>query len=148
MKVDEHVEAEMQRLYDHAVLDLCYVPLEAIDPTSHFKKAYNNCRSLHKHIEDIRCDKSLLSAHIIGISESRLCHMDDTNAYAIECFTMIRNDQFLNINAVRPPHGSVLYAKNGINIANSFSYSTKDLEFIVIESYLHLNDLQIVVVYK
>ena len=73
----------MQRLYDHAVLDLCYVPLDIIDATSHFKIAYNNCRSLHKHIEDIRCDKSLLSAHIVGISESKLCHMDDTNAYAI-----------------------------------------------------------------
>ena len=148
LKFDEHVEAEMQRLYDHAVLDLCYVPLDTIDATSHFKIAYNNCRSLHKHVEDIRCDKSLLSAHIIGLSESRLCHMDDTNSYAIEGFTMIRNDQSLNNNVVRPPHGSVLYAKNGINISKSFSYSTKDLEFIVIESHHHLIDLQIVVVYK
>ena len=61
---------------------------------------------------------------------------------------MIRNDQPLNNNAVRPPHGSVLYAKIGINTANSFCYSTKDLEFIVIESHHHLIDLQIVVVYK
>ena len=37
--------------------------------------------------------------------------MDDTNADAIEGFTMIRNDQPLNNNAVRPPHGSVLYVK-------------------------------------
>ena len=72
LKVDEHVEAEMHRLYDHAVLDLCYVPLKTNDETSHFKIAHNDCRSLHKHIEDIRCDKSLLSARIIGISESRL----------------------------------------------------------------------------
>ena len=80
LKADEQVETEMQRLYDYAVLDLCYIPLDTIDATSNSKIAYNNCRSLHKHIEDIRCDKSLLSAHIIGISESRLCHMDDTQA--------------------------------------------------------------------
>ena len=138
----------MQRLYDHTVLDLCYVSLDTKDATSHFKIAYNNCRSLHKHIEDIKCDKSLLSAHIVGISESRLCHLVDTKAYAIEGLTLIRNDQPLNNNVVRLPHGLVLYAKNGINIANSFFYSIKDLEFIVIESYHLLIDLQIVMGYK
>ena len=147
LKVDEHVETEMQRLYDHAVLDLCYVPLDAIDSNSHFKIAYNNCRSLHKHIEDIRCDKSLL-LYIIGISESRLCQTDDTNSYAIEGFTMIRNDQSPSNNIIRPPHGSVLYAKNDVTIVNSFSYNTKDLEFIIFDGHHHLIDLQIVVIYK
>ena len=83
LKVDEHVEEEMQRLYGQAVLDLCYVPLDTIDATSYFKIVYNNCRLLQKHIEGIICHESLLSAYIIGISESRLCQIDDTNAYAI-----------------------------------------------------------------
>ena len=54
LKVDEHVEIGMQRLYDHAGLDLCYIPLDTIDAISHFKIAYNNCRSLHKHINVTR----------------------------------------------------------------------------------------------
>ena len=41
---------------------------------------------------------------------SYFSHMDDTNAYAIEGFIIIRNDQPLNNNAVRPPHGSALTA--------------------------------------
>ena len=53
------------------MLDLCYVPFDTIDSKCHFKIAYNNCRSLHKHLEDIRHDRSILSAYVVGISESR-----------------------------------------------------------------------------
>ena len=94
LKVDERVEEEMQRLYGQAVLGLCFVPLDTIDATSYFKMVYNNCLSLHKHIEDIRCHESLLSAYIIGISESRLCQIDDTNAYAIEGFSTASKQQY------------------------------------------------------
>ena len=80
LKVDQQVEAEMKRLYDCAMLDLCYVPFDIIDSKFHFKIAYNNCRSLHKHFEDIRHDRSILSAHVVGISESRLCEKDDSNS--------------------------------------------------------------------
>ena len=61
---------------------------------------------------------------------------------------MIRNDQSPSSNIVRPPHGSVLYAKNDVTVVNSFSYNTEDLEFIIIDGHHHLIDLQIVVVYK
>ena len=61
---------------------------------------------------------------------------------------MIRNDQLQSNSTARPSHGSVLYAKNDVTIVNSFSYNTKDMEFIVVESHHHLIDLQIVVVYK
>ena len=49
---------------------------------------------------------------------------------------------------VSPPHGSVLYAENGVTVADSFSYNTEVLELIVIDSHHHLIDLQIIVVYK
>ena len=86
----------MQRLHDQAVLDLCYVPLDTWDATSYFKIPYNNCRLLHKHMKDTRCNESL-SAHIISISENRLCQINDTNVYAIEDLSVIR---MINFKAV------------------------------------------------
>ena len=49
LKVDEQVKMEMARLHDAAILQLCYNPLDSVSSLTHFKLAFNNCRSLNLH---------------------------------------------------------------------------------------------------
>ena len=146
-KVDQQVETEMTRLKNCAVLDLCYIPFDTIDLRSHFKIAYNNCRSLHKHIEDVRHDTSTLSAHMVGISESRLCEKDDSDSYLVEGFDMIRNDQQITY-LIRSSHGSAVYVRNDVTILKSYFYNSKELELTFIYCQHELISIQVVVVYK
>ena len=50
MALDDDVNVEMHRLRTEAVLELCYIPLYKTDPGK-IKIAFNNARSLHKHLE-------------------------------------------------------------------------------------------------
>ncbi|XP_053405183.1 uncharacterized protein LOC128558914 [Mercenaria mercenaria] len=49
--------------------------------------------SLHKHFEHVKADQNVLSAHIIGLAETRLCQTGLYDEYAIEGFHLLRNDQ-------------------------------------------------------
>ena len=123
LKVDQQVETEVTRLKNCTVLDLYYIPFDTIDLRSHFKIAYNNCRSLHKHVEDVRHDRSTVLAHVFGISESRLCEKDDSDTYLVKGFDMIRNDQEMRTALIRPSHGSAVYVRNDVMVLESFSYN-------------------------
>ena len=148
LSLDEHVHTEMKRLRDEAMLKLCYIPLNSIDSSSHFKVAFNNCRSLHKHIKDVSNDHNLLSAHIIGIAETRLLQNDDTINYNINGYHLIRNDQDTNTQANRPPHGLAIYVKDDVKIKSVFSFSSQKLEFTYMNVEHTLSEMQIVVLYK
>ena len=94
-----------------------------IDLRSHFKIAYNNCRSHNKYIEDVGHDRSILSAYVVGISVSRLCEKDGSDSYLVEDFDMIRNDQQMRTDLIRPSHGSAVYVRNDVTILKSYSYN-------------------------
>ena len=91
--MDEHVAEEIKRLKFETMLELCYTPLHTIDSSHHFKIVFNNCRSLHKHFEDILMDPNIQSAHIIGLSETRLVQRDSSSNYSMTGFKLLRNDQ-------------------------------------------------------
>ena len=148
LALDEQVHTEMKRFYDEAMLKLCYIPLDSVDSSSHFKVAFNNCRSLHKHIEDVRNDYNLLSAHVIGFAETRLHQNDDTIDYNIHGYRLIRNDQETNIQANRPSHGLAIYVNDDVGVTPVLSYSSQKLEFTSINIEHVLCEMQIVVLYK
>ena len=148
LKVDEQVEKEMQRLCENASLQLSYAPLDTISPLSHFKTAFNNCRSLHLHFEDIRYDQNLLSCHVIGLAETRLHHVDNSSDYQLDGFKLIRNDQKTNRTCYRPAHGLAIYVSNDVHVTSEISYSTKQLEFTLLKTRHSLTEMQIVVLYK
>ena len=145
-QLDSRVVTEMERLNNVAQLQLCYTPLDVIDSTAYFKVAFNNCRSLHKHIADVKADQNVLSAHVIAFAESRLCNRDLDTDYAMQGFTLIRNDQ--HSDSARPPHGLAVYIKNGTEIINSVNYSDEKVDF----SYVHIKfcsvEKHIIFVYK
>ena len=124
------------------------MPLDTIDAISHFKSIYNNCRSFHKHVRELKQHQSILSAHVIGLSKSRLCLKDDSRDYSIEGFNLVRNDQIMTSNLVRSSHGSVVYLRNDVDIDVKHKFNTNYLELTVIDCHHALIDMQVVVVYK
>ena len=80
--VNPHVAAEMEHLRNEHVLKLSVTPIYKTDQVS-FKLCYLNARSLHKHIDDIRHDFN---------SETRCMRSDNASMYAIDGYTLFRND--------------------------------------------------------
>ena len=73
--VSESVQEELQRLRTEAVLELCYKPLYSVG-NNLLKFVFNNVRSLHAHFLDVKEEPNIVSADVIGISESRLVSTD------------------------------------------------------------------------
>ena len=148
LTLDQQVKTEMDRLHSSAQLELCYVPLECIDSNLHFKVAFNNCRSLHRHFEDVKHDKGLLSMDIFALAETRLHKNDDNADYYINEYTLIRNDQATDTLSVRPPHGLAVYLRNDICISSQRLFSTTSTEFIYVNIVHGLTEQQFVALYK
>ena len=148
LKLDEQVEVEMERLRNTAGVQLSYISFEAVDSQTHFKLAFNNCRSLHLHFDDIKYDQNLLSSHIIGLAETRLHQFDNNCDYQLHGYKLVRNDQETNSMGHRPPHGLAVYVKNDVQITSEFLYTSRLLEFILLSAKCPLAEIQIVVLYK
>lgn len=89
----------MERLRIESELKLCYVPLESLDSDLHIKIAFNNCKSLHLHFDDVKNDQGLLSCDVFALAESRLTDTDISSDYQIESFTCLRNDKINTSNS-------------------------------------------------
>lgn len=66
LKLDDQVEREIKRLQEKAPVKLYYNLFYNVDANFHVKIAFNNCRSLHLHLEDIKDDRNLTSSHVFG----------------------------------------------------------------------------------
>ena len=148
LAVDDRVKDEMKRLRENASLKLCYEPLYLVEE-NRLKVAMNNARSYHKHFPDVSVDPNILAADVIGIMESRLCHVDENDTYRIHGYDIYRCDQQIQSRSGRPSHGLLLYVRNGFDCTEISQHSTNLLEFL----YCHLihplaGFLQLVLVYK
>ena len=81
--LDDGVNVKMHRLCTEAVLEICYVPLYKTDPGK-IKIAFNNARSLHKHVRDVEFEPNVLAADSIGFAETRFCRRDENVHYALK----------------------------------------------------------------
>ena len=88
-------------------MELCYFPLYKVDP-GRIKTAFNNARSLHKHIKDVEFEPNVLAADVIGFAESRLRKRVDNVQFALKRF---RLDDTEKESVNRPHHGLALYIK-------------------------------------
>ena len=59
---------------------------------------------------------------------------DDCNSYAFEGFAMMRNDQAMRNDSIRPSHGSAVYVRNDVTVLKFYSYNSKELELTYIDS--------------
>ena len=128
--LDERVTSEMQRLRTEAALELCYVPLYKIDPCK-IKTAFNNARSLHKHLKDIEAEPNVLAADVIGFAETRLCQRDEDTDFTLKGFALIRLDETGSPESVhRPHHGLALYIKTCFEVKKLVKLCCSSFEFI------------------
>ena len=128
--LDERVTSEMQRLRTEAALELCYVPLYKIDPCK-IKTAFNNARSLHKHLKEIEAEPNVLAADVIGFAETRLCQRDEDTDFTLKGFALIRLDETGSPESVhRPHHGLALYIKTCFEVQKLVKLCCSSFEFI------------------
>ena len=128
--LDERVTSEMQRLRTEAALELCYVPLYKIDPCK-IKTAFNNARSLHKHLKEIEAEPNVLAADVIGFAETRLCQRDKDTDFTLKGFALIRLDETGSPESVhRPHHGLALYVKTCFEVQKLVKLCCSSFEFI------------------
>ena len=130
--LDERVTSEMQRLRTEAALELCYIPLYKIDPCK-IKIAFNNARSLHKHLKDIEAEPNVLAADVIGFAETRLCQRDEDTDFTLTGFALIRLDETGSPDSVhRPHHGLALYIKTCYKVQKLVKVCCSSFEFIAV----------------
>ena len=148
LTVDDRVKAEMDRLRTESLMPLCFLPLYNIN-SDYLKVALNNARSFHKHVLDLAMDPNIMSADVVGITESRLMSTDEDLDYRLDGYQMLRNDQILHQSNRRPAHGLVLYVKHDFSIQRVVKHSTTLVEFLLAEVHSDkLDCLQLVVMYK
>ena len=148
LTVDDRVKTEMDRLRTESLMPLCFLPLYNIN-SDYLKVALNNARSFHKHFVDLAMDPNIMSADVVGITESRLIPTDEDLDYRLEGYQMLRNDQILHQSNRRPAHGLVLYVKHDFSIQRVVKHSTALVEFLLAEVHSDkLDCLQLVVMYK
>ena len=147
VSVSNDVREELIRLKSCSTLDLCITPLYNIDE-KFFKFVFNNTRSLHAHINDIRSDPNILNADVIGLAETRLITNDSYEDYVLENYNFFRTDQEQTNPRTRPPHGLALYIKNTLSIKDIKDYSHPDFEFVAADIAGSKGHIQVVVIYK
>ena len=68
---------------------------------------FQNVRSLHLHIEDVRSDYNIKKADLNIIVETKLCLLDNDDTYKLTGFTLYRND--FSPSNIRPCYGTAVY---------------------------------------
>ena len=88
----------MHRLWRNAKLDLCISLIYNADQVL-LKVFYLNVRSLQRHIHDVLNDMNNLSTNVNIFSKTRFSNYVDGNMYALNNYTLFRNDdRIANIN--------------------------------------------------
>ena len=82
MAVSESVKEELQRLKSQCLMKLCFIPLYTLSNDC-LKIAFNNARSLHAHIDDVKADPNILNGDIVALSETRLVAADQNTKYSL-----------------------------------------------------------------
>lgn len=112
ISVSEKVKSQMSRLRTQASL----VPLAVLqteDSPPHTKTIlFQNVRSLHLHIDDVRNDYKIQKADVNIFVETKLCLSDRDDAYQMNEFILYRND--FNLSDIRTCYGTAVYIKNDL----------------------------------
>lgn len=113
IKISELVIEEMNRLRTSAEIFIS-IPILYSLPQNVTSILFQNCRSLKRHIFDIRNEKNLLAANILAFAETCLRSTDKSTDYGLIGFDLFRNDD--SCCRERPYHGTVVYSKNFPNV--------------------------------
>ena len=108
IKISSSVVEEMERLRTSAQV-IISIPILYHIPENVTKIVFHNCRSLKKHIADIKRERSLLSADILAFAETCLKPRDTSIDFELISFDLSRNDDMCC--SERPYHGTAVYSR-------------------------------------
>ena len=112
IKVTEKVKSEMSRPRTQATLvSLAVLQTNNLPQTKTI--LFQNVRSLHLHIDDVRSDYNIQKADVNIFVESKLCLSDRDDTYQLNEFTLYRNDY--SQSNIRTCYGTAVYIKNDLN---------------------------------
>ena len=146
IKVSEKVKNEMTRLRSEASL----VPLAALqtmDSPQTKTVLFQNVRSLHLHIDDVRSDYNIQKADVNIFVETKLCLSDTDDTYGLSGFSLYRND--FNQSNVRTCYGTAVYIKNDLNcteIPYRFNFNNVEITIMVLSQ--PIPNLHVVGIYR
>ena len=146
IKVTEKVKSEMSRLRTQASL----VPLGVLQTDNSPQTItilFQNVRSLHLHIDDVRSDYNIQKADVNIFVESNLCQSDRDETYHISQFTLYRND-FSHSN-IRSCYGTTVYVKNDFNCTKvPYRCNFNNLEITVMVLSQPIPNIHIIGIYR
>lgn len=120
----------MQRLRTDSKLDLCINSIYNADQAP-LKVCYLNAGSLHRHIEDVCNDLNYLSTDVNIFSETRFSQSDHDNMYAINNYSLFRNDTRMANNR-RPFSGMAVYSCIEFYPGYPYSRNSNGIEITII----------------
>ena len=130
IKVSEKVKNEMNRLRTEAILKPLAVLQVNIDSPQTKTVLFQNVRSLHLHIHDVRTDYNIQKADVNILVETKLCLSDRNDSYELPGFSLYRND--FNQSNIRTSYGTAVYIKNDLNCTEiPYRFNTNDVEITV-----------------
>ena len=146
IKVTEKVKSEMSRLRTQASL----VPLAVLQTGNSPETKtilFQNVRSLHLHIDDVRSDYNIQKADVNIFVESKLCLSDRDDTYQLSQFTLYRND-FSQSN-IRTCYGTAVYIKNYLNCTKiPYRCNFNNLEITVMVLSQPIPNIHVIGIYR
>lgn len=95
---------------------------------NHFKIAFNNCRSHHKHFPQVKTEPNILALDVVAFSETKLCSAE--NNYQLHGYTAMFIHEVTDQLNRRPHHGTVLYVNNKCKATHISKFNNGSMEFI------------------
>ena len=144
IKVSAEVKAEMERLREHPVQPCLLNPQTNLNVGFHV--VFHNSRSLHKHIPDLRSEKTLLQANLLFIFETWEDLSDDPDHYTLEGFNIIQKTP-VAVKNHRPHSGTMLYARDEGPSFITEGYRVNNIEIVVVDASSKVEGLVMIGVY-
>ena len=108
---------------------------------------FQNVRSLHLNIDDVRSDYNIQKADVNIFVETKLCLSDRDDTYSLSGFTLYRND--FNQSHIRNCYGTAVYIKNDLNcIEIPKRFNLKNVEITVMVLNHPIPNIHVVGIYR
>ena len=96
---------------------------------------FQNVRSLHHHIDDVRSDYNIKKADVNIFVEAKLCLSDRDETYELSGFSLYRND--FNQSSIRTCYGTAVYIKSNLScrqIPNRLNFNDVEITIMVLSN--------------
>ncbi|MDY6841695.1 MAG: AAA family ATPase [Pseudomonadota bacterium] len=146
IKVSPDVRMEMERLREQP-FHFCVPDLHQLGRGC-FTAAFHNSRSLHKHVRHLRCERNLLQADVLFISETWQDNKDNIDHYSVPGFSVLVTSPAPSKDH-RPHAGTMVYVRDELPPISCTSSSRQSgIDITVVDASSSIPGLGLVGVYS